>query len=147
MANPRTGSSRRSAGGQADPDFTNLPFWYCGTWRVGMDLAVPDHGQRTPASPSGDENHSGRAVAAAITRWGHAPEHPTCSHLGLLVLPALAIELTAAGTESATESRIGGVIPGIGSRSPRNPWRLPMCGRQMPVTLDRAAQRCRADQP
>jgi len=44
------------------------------------------------------------------------------------VLPALAMEPTAA-PDLATESCIGGVIPGIGSRSPRNPWWLPMCGR------------------
>jgi hypothetical protein len=36
---------------------------------------------------------------------------------------------SAAARDPATGSCIGGVIPGIGSRSSRNPWRLPMCGR------------------
>jgi hypothetical protein len=62
-----------------------------------------------------------RRLAAAITRWEHAPEHPTCAHVGLLVLRTLAMEPAAAARDLATESCIGGVVPGIGSRSPRNP--------------------------
>ena len=66
---------------------------------------------RRPAPPEARIT-AARAAAAAITRWGHAPEHPTRAHLGLLVLPALAIELTAAARDPATGSCIGGVIPG-----------------------------------
>jgi hypothetical protein len=45
-------------GDRTDPDFTDLPFWYCGPWRAGTDLAVPDRSQHRPASPSGGEDQS-----------------------------------------------------------------------------------------
>jgi len=75
---------------------------------------------RRPAHPEAEPQRRERSPPpshAGDTRRNIPPVH-----LGLLVLPALAIELTAAARDPATGSCIGGVIPGIGSRSPRNPW-------------------------
>jgi hypothetical protein len=78
-----------------------------------MTVTADRAGARKPGARA-----SGRAGAAPAE---HLSRADTCAHVGLLVLPTLAMEPTAAARDLATESCIGGVVPGIGSRSPRNP--------------------------
>jgi hypothetical protein len=77
-----------------------LPFWCCGTWRASVWTWLYRIAANADRRAHPEARIKPRAVAA-VTRWGHAPEHPTCSHLGLFMPPALAIELTAAGTGSS----------------------------------------------